>query len=428
MKALHSASGTGIGYNPGISYRGGELIGAGLAQAGNALAEGLQQFSKNREEREFADQKMQALASQMGRFQDFEKASNEDDRSPAGQFIKTFANWDNLSLAKKKAALVDAELFVNKREAEQRRAEDQQWRMLGEQRAQEQLGLQRARFGEEQRSNRVREDLAWLNRMDTAGQRVFDNVRAMDADRRAEAESALRMRAGEFNLRQAQQAATLAEQERIATMEAARALLGQTSLAGSPESRLSLGAALPDVKALGGLRDFMQPQAIPGSVVSIPGRPDLTGVVQGRTGGIGVYPLGQPPKADRVRVTTKIGDQTIEREVTPQEADRLLNEARPAPDAKLSGALAELLEMKRNGVKQVKVSSESGKVTADGPLTFGTQPIDQVIARVQGQLGGARAPASAPATMETITTKAQFDALPSGATYKGKDGRTYRKP
>lgn len=147
MKPLHSASGTGIGYNPGISYRGGELLGAGLAQAGNALAEGLQQFTKNREEREFADQKMQALAAQMGRFQDFEKASNEDDRSPAGQFIKTFANWDNLSLAKKKAALVDAELFVNKREAEQRRAEDQQWRMLGEQRAQEQLGLQREQLG-----------------------------------------------------------------------------------------------------------------------------------------------------------------------------------------------------------------------------------------------------------------------------------------
>ena len=64
MKPLHSASGTGIGYNPGISYRGGELLGAGLAQAGNALAEGLQQFTKNREEREFADQKMQALAAQ----------------------------------------------------------------------------------------------------------------------------------------------------------------------------------------------------------------------------------------------------------------------------------------------------------------------------------------------------------------------------
>jgi hypothetical protein len=145
MKPLHSASGTGIGYNPGISYRGGELLGAGLAQAGNALAEGLQQFTKNREEREFADQKMQALAAQMGRFQDFEKASNEDDRSPAGQFIKTFANWDNLSLAKKKAALVDAELFVNKREAEQR--------------AQEQLGLQRELLGEQRRHTSVMEAL-----------------------------------------------------------------------------------------------------------------------------------------------------------------------------------------------------------------------------------------------------------------------------
>jgi len=42
-------------------------------------------------------------------------------------------------------------------------------------------------------------------------------------------------------------------------------------------------------------------------------------------------------------------------------------------------------------------------------------------------------PAPAPASPERpagkrITTQAQFDALPSGATYKGKDGRTYRKP
>lgn len=35
------------------------------------------------------------------------------------------------------------------------------------------------------------------------------------------------------------------------------------------------------------------------------------------------------------------------------------------------------------------------------------------------------APASPPGP---VTTKAQFDALPSGATYTGKDGRTYRKP
>ena len=187
MKALHSASGTGIGYNPGISYRGGELLAGGIAQAGNALAEGLQQFTKNREERDFLDEGMKSRVAALRQFQDFEKAANEDDTSPAGQLLKTFANWDNKPLAAKKAALMDADLLINKGEQARRRAEDQQWRMLGEQRAieeqQRRAKLESDRLAEELRSNRVREDLAWLNRMDTAGQRVFDNVRAMDADR-----------------------------------------------------------------------------------------------------------------------------------------------------------------------------------------------------------------------------------------------------
>lgn len=44
---------------------------------------------------------------------------------------------------------------------------------------------------------------------------------------------------------------------------------------------------------------------------------------------------------------------------------------------------------------------------------------------------GFGAPGASPSSsggMPSVTTKAQFDALPSGATYKGKDGNTYRKP
>jgi hypothetical protein len=135
MKALHSASGTGIGYNPGITYRGGEFLAQGIAQAGNAVAEGLAQFRKNREERDFLDQQRQTLAAELGKFKDFEKAANEDDSSPAGQFLKTFANWDNLSLAKQKAAVVDGQHYLAKREQEAQRTRAEQWHLLAEQRA-----------------------------------------------------------------------------------------------------------------------------------------------------------------------------------------------------------------------------------------------------------------------------------------------------
>jgi hypothetical protein len=147
MKALHSASGTGIGYNPGITYRGGEFLAQGIAQAGNAVAEGLAQFQKNREERDFLDESMKSRVAALRQFQDFEKAANEDDTSPAGQLLKTFANWDNKSLSAKKAALMDADLLVNKREQEAQRTRAEQWHLLAEQRAQEGLELQRQNLG-----------------------------------------------------------------------------------------------------------------------------------------------------------------------------------------------------------------------------------------------------------------------------------------
>jgi hypothetical protein len=49
-------------------------------------------------------------------------------------------------------------------------------------------------------------------------------------------------------------------------------------------------------------------------------------------------------------------------------------------------------------------------------------------------LRGANAPAaidvqsSVPPDSITVTTKEDFDRLPSGAVYTGKDGRKYRKP
>jgi len=386
MKPLHSASGTGIGYNPGISYRGGELLGAGLAQAGNALAEGLQQFTKNREEREFADQKMQALAAQMGRFQDFEKASNEDDRSPAGQFIKTFANWDNLSLAKKKASLVDAELFVNKREAEQRRAEDQQWRMLGEQRAieeqQRRAKLESDRLAEELRSNRVREDLAWLNRMDTAGQRVFDNVRAMDADRLREQDTR-----SQVSLRAAQ------EQEILNNLKAG----GPGTFSEDPVSGMRFYEKRNTVLPSGVNPD----KAFGARQITGPGGESLGFGLPSRS--------GVQPMRDQTQLTA---------------AQREQANARRRSD---------LLKSYNEELKALSNPLNWDGTTAAQRAQH-RQQIQQEIDALRDESGRSESTPSAPgqpatpASPPTITTQAQFDALPSGATYKGKDGRTYRKP
>ncbi len=301
MKPLHSASGTGIGYNPGISYRGGELLGAGLAQAGNALAGGFERLAEQRE-REREEQKTRA--------REFKA-------------LQEFADATGIA-PKDQTTTMDLESlrgFV--RGAEGKRAIEEQQRRAK---------LESDRLAEELRSNRVREDLAWLNRMDTAGQRVFDNVRAMDADRRAEAEAALRMRAGEFNLGQAQRAATQADEQRIATLEAARALLGESSLAGSPLSRLTLGGALPDVKALGEMRDLMQPQAVPGSLQDVPGAPGYKFGIQSRSGAGSFLPVGQattrsvdPLKLEQeIRATT----EAYTKAGTPAERGAFLDQLR----------------------------------------------------------------------------------------------------
>lgn len=358
MKPLHSASGTGIGYNPGISYRGGELLGAGLAQAGNALAGGFERLAEQRD-REREEQKTRA--------REFKA-------------LQEFADATGIA-PKDQTTTMDLESlrgFV--RGAEGKRAIEEQRRRAK---------LEADRFAEELRSNRVREDLAWLNRMDAAGQRVFDNVRAMDTDRRAEAESALRMRVGEFNLGQAQQAATRAEQERIATMEAARTLLGETSLAGSPWSKLTLDSALPDVKALGEMRDLMQPQAIPGSLQDVPGAPGYKFGVQSRTGAGSFLPVGQGSVAKpTVTITTKEGDNTITRKVTEEEFARLPKTVQR--DAVLEGQIAKLEAMQARGVKKADLTATDAHEAG----FFGGEPVSDLLAQLRAKRGG---PASQPA-------------------------------
>lgn len=93
--------------------------------------------------------------------------------------------------------------FVRGAEAKRANAEREQAMALRQQAAK----LSQDQFAEQLRGNRVREDLDWRRLMSAEGQRSVDNVRALDADRRAEADFALRQRTGTFTLGQAEQEA-----------------------------------------------------------------------------------------------------------------------------------------------------------------------------------------------------------------------------
>jgi len=214
MKALHSASGTGIGYNPGVTYRGGEFIAQGIAQAGNAITKGIEQWQKNREERDFLDEQYKSRVAALSQFSDFEKTANEDDTSPAGRLIKSMSNWDNKSLSAKKAALMDADLLINKSEQAQRRAEDSLRWLRGEERAQQALDLQQKQLGVSQGHlglaawqallgglNQWRDDARQRERLDMEKQAQADRVLRLDAAAKAKAEqdAALAGFAGRFS-------------------------------------------------------------------------------------------------------------------------------------------------------------------------------------------------------------------------------------
>lgn len=159
MKPLHSASGTGIGYNPGISYRGGELLGAGLAQAGNALAEGLQQFTKNREEADALNVAFESRAQPI--LQDLQrKAAKDGQLDPAVEaIVDKGAKWHSLGTSQKKQILADVVMLGDRRERQQREEMDNKWKALAAERDVQQLGLQREQLGEQRRHTGVMEAL-----------------------------------------------------------------------------------------------------------------------------------------------------------------------------------------------------------------------------------------------------------------------------
>ena len=250
MRALHTPQQeTNVAYNPGVSYRGGEFIAQGISQAGNAITAGLAQFAKNREERDYMDERMKSAAANLAKYRDFEKSASEDDTSPAGTLLKTFSNWDNKPLAAKKAALVDADHLITKSERNLDQARAEQYQLLAVQDRQ-------AQFAEQKKQNQIAEERNWKNDALDALYRHQAAMRGIEADRRAEDEFGLRKQI--YADTRARYAASAAERaamdQRLANFsQLAAQPTGPSRMGGDLAASLfsQPGTGLPDFSAYG---------------------------------------------------------------------------------------------------------------------------------------------------------------------------------
>jgi hypothetical protein len=139
MRSLHTPQQeTNSAYNPGVSYQGGQFLAQGIAQAGGAIAEGLQRYATNKEEAAALDTRYESTAKPL-----MEKLSLygklADENSPAAALLDKAADWHKLGTSQKKVLLADMMILGDKTEAEQRRKEADQWKMLAAQRADEEF-------------------------------------------------------------------------------------------------------------------------------------------------------------------------------------------------------------------------------------------------------------------------------------------------
>lgn len=100
-------------YNPGIQYRGDQYLFQGIAGAGNALAEGVQQFRKDRRESEFLDAQAESLGRILGQ--------SAPDQGGA-ELLQTLGKVPSMSLNKKRGALASVMFGIAEREKEAERA------------------------------------------------------------------------------------------------------------------------------------------------------------------------------------------------------------------------------------------------------------------------------------------------------------------
>lgn len=396
MRALHTPQQeTNSAYNPGVAYQGGQFLAQGISQAGGALADGLQRYAQNREEAAALDTRFQSTAEPlMQKLKLYGQLA--DETSPAAALLDKAADWHKLGTSQKKVLLADMLLLGDKAEAEQQRKEAEQYKRL-------EIQDRQAQFAEVQKQHQIANDRNWKLDALAAGQRSFENVRQLSADARAEQDLGLRKDIHTDTLARFGRA----EAERRADRNAYRALMqfSQPLLPGEQ-------GPMPSVQ-------FNASRAMQQTGGSIPPE-DLAALEKmGRISRVGTMTdiAGDPTgkflwQADNAGYRVDTGQSNNSSAQMPASRDGYAPfpdgkggvtwkpikpvDSAAGADPKLAGALAELLEMKKRGVKEAKLG-EGGKVHEGGMMTFGEQPIDEVIARVRAQLGNTGAPASGPA-------------------------------
>lgn len=371
MKALHSAAATGIGYNPGTQYIGGQLLAQGINQAGNALAGGLQQFAERRE-RQLEEQKTRSRE-----FKALQEFADATGIAPKDQ--TTTMDLDSLRG------------FVRASETKRAQAEqDQRMEMArrADQRAAEQLGVSRQGMALEA----MRTLSGMFNQSRSAAQ--ADRSLGLQEQQLTAALEAQRAKANQL------------EKDRAAYQALLRFNQPLESNQQGPQPTFQFNAARAmqqtggqvDAETLAALNKLAAPRAVPGTLNPIPGAPGYGFLVQSETGSGSAIPLPAPsgppapmpnvpgftpvPTGDKGRITwLKTG--------TPEGA---------TPDRETLGRIAQLEEMLRqNGGRDFAFDYDKAAGYSPSRFWDDGKSAKAELARLRGMVGGSAAPAAGPA-------------------------------
>lgn len=389
-------------YNPGINYRGGDLIAAGMGDLGRSIG-GL--FAQRGQQVAEADMIRTALggarqpallpgqeaaaapttpfgmADNAGAMEGPNEGTGEggatEEMKAQAKVAKAMREMgqhgyglprerlDTMSLAELRGLMRQEERKVMGQEMALKQLAAQQ----AQQRIEQEAAIEQ-RIREGQRFNQGMAaknfDLDWRKQMTAEGDAVMDRVRQSGLDLLREQDTR-----SQVSLRAAQEQEILNNLKGGADHAPREVKFGDTRVIYSPK---------------GGQFQLAPTFTLPEGLPEVAGR---TAIPTGR-GGVSYIPTGDVTDKDRYSRLTK-------------QEGKLLDGISKSLFEEEKTALRRQLRSVQEEIRGLESGRSESTPSAPG------QP-------------------ATPASPPTITTQAQFDALPSGATYKGKDGRTYRKP